>query len=75
MSSTDVPFLHPAFIRRVMGGLTADLDTCVPGVRGVRQPLAAAYRVSLAPLVHRLLASDRLRVSSLLEAVPLDPAR
>ena len=67
VSSTDVPFLHPAFIRRVMGGLTADFDACVPAVRGVRQPLAAAYRVSLAPLVRRLLASDRLRVSSLLE--------
>ena len=67
VSSTDVPFLHPAFVRRVMGGLTADLDACVPCVRGFRQPLAAAYRVSLAPVVQRLLATDRLPVSSLLE--------
>ena len=68
VSSSDVPFLHPAFVRRVVGELNAGLDACVPFVRGFRQPLAAAYRVSLAPLVQSLLASDRLRVSSLVEA-------
>ena len=68
VSSSDVPFLHPAFVRRVVGEPNAGLDACVPFVRGFRQPLAAAYRVSLAPLVQSLLASDRLRVSSLVEA-------
>ena len=68
VSSTDVPFLHPAFVRRVVSGLSAGVDACIPFVRGFRQPLAAAYRVSLAPLVQNLLDSDRLRVSSLLEA-------
>lgn len=68
VSSTDVPFLHPSFIRRVVGGLGDRVDACVPVVRGFRQPLAAAYRVALAPLVRKLLDSDRLRVSELLEA-------
>ncbi len=67
VSSTDVPFLHPAFVRRVVDGLGDGVDACVPFVRGFRQPLAAAYRVGLAPVVRSLLASDRLRVSSLLE--------
>lgn len=68
LSSTDVPFLHPAFVRRVVNGMSAGVDACVPCVRGFRQPLAAAYRVNLGPLVQSLLASDRLRVSSLLES-------
>lgn len=68
VSSTDVPFLHPAFVHRVVGGLGDEVDACVPFVRGFRQPLSAAYRVGLAPLVRSLLDSDRLRVSGLLEA-------
>ena len=68
VSSTDVPFLHPTFVRRVVSELGPGIDACVPFVRGIRQPLAACYRVSLAPLVRSLLAADRLRVSSLLEA-------
>jgi molybdopterin-guanine dinucleotide biosynthesis protein A len=68
VSSTDVPFLHPAFVRRVVSELSGGVDACVPCVGGLRQPLAACYRVSLAPLVQSLLASDRLRLSSLLEA-------
>jgi molybdopterin-guanine dinucleotide biosynthesis protein A len=68
VSSTDVPFLHPAFVRRVVSELSGGTDACIPCVGGRRQPLAASYRVSLAPLVQSLLASDRLRLSSLLEA-------
>ena len=68
MSSTDAPLLHPAFVRRVVREVGDGVDACVPHVRGFRQPLAAAYRVSLAPLVQSLLAADRLRPSFLLEA-------
>jgi molybdopterin-guanine dinucleotide biosynthesis protein A len=68
VSSTDVPFLHPAFVRRVVDELGAGVDACVPCVRGFRQPLAAAYRAGLAPTVKSLLSSDRLRVALLLEA-------
>ena len=64
--STDLPFLHPAFIRRVLGELTDDLDVVLPMARGHPQPLAAAYRVSLAPLIAELLAAGQRRPASLL---------
>jgi len=68
VSSTDVPFLHPAFVRAVVAELGPGFDACVPCVRGFTQPLAAAYLVSLAPVVKGLLSADRLRVSHLFEA-------
>jgi len=59
--STDLPFLHPAFIRRVLSALTDDLDVVLPIARGYPQPLAAAYRVTHAPLVAELVAAGDLR--------------
>ncbi len=59
--STDLPFLHPMFIRRVLGGLTDGIDVVLPVARGFPQPLAAAYRVTLAPLVAELVAAGDLR--------------
>lgn len=53
--STDLPFLHPAFVRRVLRGLGDGLDVVLPVARGFRQPLAAAYRTGLAGLVADLL--------------------
>lgn len=64
--ATDLPFLHPAFARRVLGALTEDIDVVLPLARGYPQPLAAAYRVSLAPLVAELVAAGDLRPASLL---------
>jgi molybdopterin-guanine dinucleotide biosynthesis protein A len=46
--SVDMPFLHPAFVRRVLAGLEPDVDIALPVARGYRQPLAAAYRTVLA---------------------------
>lgn len=63
--STDLPFLHPAFIRRVLAALTDDVDAVLPIARGYPQPLAAAYRTSLAPLVADLVAAGDLRLASL----------
>ena len=54
VASTDMPFLHPRFVAAV----------CARGARrrrrgaaagGFRQPLAAAYRTALAPLVAGLV--------------------
>jgi molybdopterin-guanine dinucleotide biosynthesis protein A len=59
--STDLPFLHPAFVRRVLRGLTDGTDVVLPVARGFRQPLAAAYRTSLAGLVAKLLAEGNLK--------------
>ena len=63
ISSTDMPFLHPAFARRVLRVLqdSETADVALPLARGFRQPLAAAYRVSLAETAERLVAEDRLR--------------
>jgi molybdenum cofactor guanylyltransferase len=63
VGSTDMPFLHPAFIRRVLGAAVESkgTDVALPVARGYRQPLAAAYRVSLAGTAERLVKEDRLR--------------
>ena len=63
IASTDMPFLHPAFIRRMLRVLEQDqaADVALPFARGYRQPLAAAYRVSLAETAERLVKEDRLR--------------
>jgi molybdopterin-guanine dinucleotide biosynthesis protein A len=65
--STDLPFLHPAFVRRVLGGLTEDVDVVLPVARGFRQPLAAGYRASLAGLVGTLLAEGNLKLGMLFD--------
>src|ERR1700750_2835468 len=38
VSSTDVPLLHPAFIRRVPRALDGDVDVVLPEIHGFRQP-------------------------------------
>jgi molybdopterin-guanine dinucleotide biosynthesis protein A len=60
VSSTDVPLLHPAFVRRVVAALSDDVDVALPKVGGRPQPLAAAYRTSVLPIVEELLAAERL---------------
>ena len=75
--STDLPFLHPAFIGAVLGALTPELDVALPVARGYPQPLAAGYRTSLAPVVASLVAADRLRPAFLFDqcrVVRLDDA-
>jgi molybdopterin-guanine dinucleotide biosynthesis protein A len=64
--ATDLPFLHPAFVRRVSTAL-AGADVAIPVVGGYRQPLAAAYRTALAGRARALLAEDRDRAAFLLE--------
>ena len=63
VSATDMPFLQPAFIRRVLGVLadSESVDVALPVARGYKQPLAAGYRVSLAETAERLVQEDRLR--------------
>src|SRR5262249_41636490 len=55
VSSTDMPFLHPAFVRRVLRAAQQDgVDVGLPVARGYPQPLAASYRVALAPVAAKL---------------------
>lgn len=67
VSSTDVPLLHPAFVRRVLGALDDHVDVVLPVLGGYRQPLAAAYRVGLLATVEALIAADRMRPAFLFE--------
>jgi molybdenum cofactor guanylyltransferase len=84
VSSTDVPLLHPAFVRRVVGELGDEVDVVLPEIGGYRQPLAAAYRLELLTIVEELIATDRMRPAFLFdrcrvlhlsdEAILRDPA-
>jgi molybdopterin-guanine dinucleotide biosynthesis protein A len=66
--STDMPFLHPAFINRVLQEFAmTDTDVVVPTVRGFRQPLAAVYQTALAGLIANLTLGGELRPGMLLE--------
>jgi molybdopterin-guanine dinucleotide biosynthesis protein A len=66
VSATDMPFLQEAFIRRVLALLAEDrADVALPVARGHVQPLAAAYRVALAPAADALVAAGRLRPADL----------
>jgi molybdopterin-guanine dinucleotide biosynthesis protein A len=67
-SSTDVPLLHPRFIRQVLAALDDDIDVVLPEVGGFRHPLAAVYRTELVDVVERLIAEDRMRPAFLFEA-------
>jgi len=74
--STDLPFLHSAFVSAVMRAFEADderapgeprTDVVLPFVRGYRQPMLAGYRTDLAPRIDALLEQGRLRPMHLLE--------
>jgi molybdopterin-guanine dinucleotide biosynthesis protein A len=67
VASTDLPFLHPAFITRVLGELENGPDVALPVARGYQQPLAAAYRTALAGVAERLVAGDRLKPAFLFQ--------
>jgi molybdopterin-guanine dinucleotide biosynthesis protein A len=66
VASVDLPFLHPRFVAAVCRGLDG-ADVAVPHVAGFRQPLAAAYRPALAPLVAELVEADRMKPAFLFE--------
>jgi molybdenum cofactor guanylyltransferase len=68
LSSCDVPFLQPAFVRRMIE-LRAENAICVPHVGGYHHPLAAVYRVDVLGTVNRLLDENRLRPVFLFESL------
>jgi molybdenum cofactor guanylyltransferase len=67
VSSTDMPFLHPAFVRRVVRAAQDGADVGLPVARGFRQPLAASYRTALALAAGRLVAAGRLKPAFLFD--------
>jgi molybdenum cofactor guanylyltransferase len=68
-TSCDVPFLQPAFIRRLIE-LRGPNSICVPHVGDYYHPLAAVYRIDVLAAVEKLLAEDRLRPVFLFDLVP-----
>jgi molybdopterin-guanine dinucleotide biosynthesis protein A len=66
VASTDMPFLHPRFVAAVCAA-ARDADAAVPHLGGFRQPLAAAYRTALAPLVSELVAAGQMKPAFLFE--------
>ncbi len=69
LSSCDVPFLRPAFVRLLVE-LLGSHHICVPRAEGHYHPLATVYRLSVVNVVEQLLAEGRLRPFFLFEAVP-----
>ena len=73
LCSTDLPFLHVAYVRRVVRALDPaahDLppyEIVLPHIHGFRQPLAAAYSTSLAPLVTALVTDGIIKPKLLLD--------
>lgn len=68
--STDLPFLQPAFVRRVLTPLAdPSVDVVLPVTDGHHQPLAAAYRTSLAALVDEMVAAGLLKPALLFDRV------
>jgi molybdenum cofactor guanylyltransferase len=65
-ASTDMPFLHPRFVAAVCAA-AYNTDVAVPHLGGFRQPLAAAYRTALTPIVGELVAHGRMKPAFLFE--------
>ena len=66
VSSVDLPLLHPRFVAAVCRAVDG-ADAAVPQLAGHRQPLAAAYRSALAPLVAELVDADLMKPAFLFE--------
>ncbi|BBG02155.1 MULTISPECIES: molybdenum cofactor guanylyltransferase [Pseudonocardia] len=64
VASTDLPLLHPAFAARILD-LLGEHDVALPVAHGHHQPLAAAYRTGLAPVITELTAAGEGRPPSL----------
>jgi molybdenum cofactor guanylyltransferase len=64
-AATDMPFLHPAFVAAVMAAVGTGQKAAVPTIAGRRQPLAAAYRPSLAARAAAMVESGRAGVNAL----------
>lgn len=69
VSSTDAPFLDPAFVRRLGELLGEDDDAVVPRVGGHLHPLAAVYRAGVLSEIQGSLAAGRLKLSAILDRV------
>ena len=81
-TATDVPLLRPEFVQAIVAPLIAnpEIEIAIPKEGRFHHPLAACYRVRLAPIVRDLVTAGRLRPVFLLELartleIPLDVLR
>ncbi len=81
-TATDVPLLRPEFVQAIVAPLMADpeIEIAIPKEGRFHHPLAACYRVRLAPIVRDLVTAGRLRPVFLLELartleIPVDVLR
>jgi molybdopterin-guanine dinucleotide biosynthesis protein A len=68
VTGCDAPLLKPDFIRHMLD-LLGRHAIAVPEVAGRLHPLAAVYRMEVAPQIEHLLSEDRLRLTDLLDRV------
>ncbi len=68
VTSCDVPFLRPAFIRRLID--LSDRLICVPKVGDLFHPLAAVYDIAVHNIANPMLTANRLRLTDLFDMVP-----
>lgn len=68
VAGVDTPLLHPALVAHVLRSLRPADDVALPRAGGFQHPLAGAYRAaSVAPLLHDVLAGERLGTGALLD--------
>ncbi len=82
VTATDVPLLRPEFVAaivdRIRGNPAADL--VIPQQGKFYQPLSAAYRCSLEPVIRQMVTDGKLRPAGLVDAahsvvIPVDDLR
>jgi molybdopterin-guanine dinucleotide biosynthesis protein A len=61
VTGVDLPLLHPALVRHVLRSLRPEDDVALPHAHGFAQPLAAAYRVAIAPRLDELIEQEEDR--------------
>lgn len=71
-AAIDLPLLAPALVRGLLAVLDdPGVDAAVPVIDGRRQPLAAAYRTAVLPVLRDLLARGERSATALTAAVPV----
>ena len=67
--ATDMPFVAPPLVARLLAALRPDDDAAAVVAGGVVQPLGAVYRTRVAATAAELLAGERRSLTALLDAV------
>lgn len=67
VAATDLPFLHPAYLRAVLRALPETADVVLPLVGGHQQPLATVYRTALAGPLAGMAAAGQYRLRALFD--------